>query len=189
MSLDLIDIRDLVGHPGTSKTHRLSGTVEALGTELAKVPEDLPIQGDLLLESVVEGILVSGAVEGTLQLSCARCLKVFEQPFNVAVVERFVDEPEPDADDYPLSEGELDPEQMVRDVVGVELPFSPLCKPDCLGLCATCGGDKNLGECPGHEQIDPRWDGLEHLLDQFEHEEGSRTDGSSKEETEQDSRR
>ena len=170
MTLDLIDVRDLVGHPGTSKTQSLRGTVEALGTELARVPEDLPIGGDLLLESVVEGILVSGAVEGVLQLHCARCLKEFEQVFSVPVYELFVSEPDPDADDYPLDpDGELDPEQMVRDVVGVELPFSPLCKPDCLGLCATCGGDKNLGECPGHQQIDPRWDGLEQLFKQTEH--------------------
>ena len=169
MTLDLIDVRDLVGHPGTSKTQRLEGTVESLGTELARVPDDLPIVGDLLLESIVEGILVSGAVGGVLQLHCARCLKEFEQPFNVPVFERFVSEPDPDADDYPLdADGELNPEQMVRDVVGVELPFSPLCKPDCLGLCATCGGDKNLGECPGHAQIDPRWDGLEQLLEQMD---------------------
>jgi uncharacterized protein len=169
MTLELIDVRDLVGHPGASKTQSLMGTMEALGTELARVPEDLPIGGDLLLESVVEGILVSGAVEGILQLLCARCLKEFEQPFSVPVYERFVSEPDPDADDYPLDpDGELNPEQMVRDAVGVELPFSPLCKPDCLGLCATCGGDKNLGECPGHKQVDPRWDGLEQLLEQMD---------------------
>jgi uncharacterized protein len=169
MTLDLIDVRDLVGHPGMSKTQSLTGTVEALGTELARVPEDLPIEGDLLLESIVEGILVSGAVQGILQLHCARCLKEFEQPFSVPVYERFVSEPDPDADDYPLEpDGELNPEQMIRDVVGVELPFSPLCRPDCLGLCATCGGDKNLGECPGHQQIDPRWDGLEHVLGQLD---------------------
>ena len=169
MTLDLIDVRDLVGHPGASKTQSLRGTVEALGTELARVPEDLPIGGLLLLESVVEGILVSGAVEGVLQLHCARCLKEFEQVFSVPIYELFVSEPDPDADDYPLDpDGELDPEQMVRDVVGVELPFSPLCKPDCLGLCASCGGDKNLGECHGHQQIDPRWDGLEQLFKQTE---------------------
>jgi DUF177 domain-containing protein len=169
MSLDLIDVRDLVGHPGASKTRQISGTVEDLGTELARVPGDRPLAGDLLLESVIEGILVSGAVEGILQLRCARCLKEFDQPFSVPVHERFVSEPDPDADDYPLDpDGELNPEQMVRDAVGVELPFSPLCKPDCLGLCATCGGDKNLGECPGHEQIDPRWDGLEQLLEQMD---------------------
>jgi uncharacterized protein len=54
---------------------------------------------------------------------------------------------------------------MVRDAVVLEMPFSPLCRPDCLGLCEVCGGDRNLGECPGHETTDPRWAALEVLLD------------------------
>ena len=60
--------------------------------------------------------------------------------------------------------GELDPDQMIRDAVGVELPFSPLCRSDCLGLCEVCGGDRNLGECPGHDAIDPRFAILSDLL-------------------------
>jgi uncharacterized protein len=54
---------------------------------------------------------------------------------------------------------------MVRDAVVLEMPFSPLCRPDCLGLCPLCGGDRNLGECPGHEESDPRWAGLGALVD------------------------
>jgi hypothetical protein len=35
-------------------------------------------------------------------------------------------------------------------------------------LCSRCGGDLNLGECTCTEpEIDPRWDGLEALLDQL----------------------
>jgi uncharacterized protein len=53
---------------------------------------------------------------------------------------------------------------MVRDAVVLEMPFSPLHTPDCKGLCPICGGDRNLGECPGHEESDPRWAALA-LLD------------------------
>ena len=113
---------------------------------------------DLLLESVIEGIVVSGRVGGTWRLRCARCLTEFDQPFEVRVSELFVRSPDDDADAYPLGpDGELDPDQMVRDAVGVEMPFSPLCRPDCKGLCEVCGGDRNLGECPGHEDVDPRF--------------------------------
>jgi len=158
MSLAAIDVRDLVGHPGASREETIRGTVEDLATELARVPEDVPIQGELLLESVVEGILVSGRVRGTWTMRCARCLVEFDGTFDVALHELFVDRPVADADDYPLDpETGLDPDQMVRDVVGVEMPFSPLCRPDCQGLCEVCGGDRNLGECPGHEQTDPRF--------------------------------
>lgn len=170
MTLAPIDVRDLAGHPGASKRVSVDGTLEGLGTEVASVPDDAPLHADLLLESVVEGILVSGRVSGTFHLRCARCLDELDRPFAVDVTEMFVPDPDDEADDYPLDpEGSLDPGQMVRDTVGVELPFSPLCRPDCQGLCPVCGGNRNLGECPGdHPATDPRWAELETLLEQME---------------------
>lgn len=170
MSLSTLDVRDLVGHPGVSREATILGTLQGLGTEVAAVPEDAPVRGDVLLESIVEGILVSGRLVGTWHLRCARCLKEFDAPFAIDVTELFVAEPDEEADEYPLDpEGFLEPEQMVRDAVGVELPFSPLCTPGCLGLCPVCGGDRNLGECPGeHPQSDPRWAELETLFQQMD---------------------
>jgi DUF177 domain-containing protein len=161
-----IDVRDLLGHPGASKVERLRETIGDLGTELARVPEDMPVEGELLLESVLEGILATGRLSGTMSLRCARCLKEFTRDFDVEVAgELFTPRPAEDADDYPLDPGgELDPEQLVRDAVGLELPFSPLCTPGCQGLCTVCGGDRNLGECPGHEETDPRWADLATLF-------------------------
>jgi uncharacterized protein len=162
--IEPIDVSDLLGHPGSSRQHRAAWPVDGLGTELAQVRDEAPVEADLLLESLVEGILVSGTLRGTLALRCARCLTGFEEPCRVEVHELFVIEPEPDTDDYPLDpEGLLDPDQMVRDAIGIELPFSPLCRPDCEGLCPVCGGDRNLGECPGHVEVDPRWAALEQL--------------------------
>lgn len=158
MTLATIDVHDLVGHPGASREETVRGTVEGLQTELVGVPEDTPVMADLLLESVVEGILVTGHVVGTWHLRCARCLLEFDEAFDVALHELFVPHPDEDADDYPLDpETGIDPDQMIRDVVGVEMPFSPLHDPDCLGLCEICGGNRNLGECPGHEEPDPRF--------------------------------
>jgi DUF177 domain-containing protein len=176
MTLPPIDVTDLMGRPGASRIHALHGTLEGLGTEVAVVPEDAPIEGDLLLESVVEGVLVTGRLSGTRHLVCARCLKEFDEPFAVSLAEMFIPEPEEEGDEYPMDPaGFLDPEQMVRDAVGVELPFSPLCKPDCLGLCPVCGGDRNLGQdeggCEGEHAVpDPRWAELETLLEQMENQ-------------------
>jgi len=165
-----IDVRDLLGRPGASKVQPLHDTIADLGTELARVPDDVPVDGELVLESVLEGILASGHVAGTMSLRCARCLKEFSRGFDVRVAgELFTTRPAEGSDDYPLDPGgELDPEQLVRDAVGLELPFSPLCTPGCLGLCPVCGGDRNLGECPGHEEVDPRWSGLDELLVAFD---------------------
>jgi uncharacterized protein len=165
MSIATIDVRDLLGHPGASRAQSLHGTLEGLATEVARVPDDVPIEADLLLESVVEGIVVSGRLSGTFRLSCARCLTEFEAPFDVAVHEVFMAEPDEDAGDYVLDpELGIEPGQMIRDVVGVQMPFSPLCRPDCRGLCEVCGGNRNLGECPGHDEVDPRFAVLSHLF-------------------------
>jgi uncharacterized protein len=171
MAIDRIDVHDLLGHPGASRRHDLLGTLEDLATELVAVPDDAPLGGSLLLESVVEGILVSGSIAGTWTLRCARCLTEWTEPFSVDVQELFTSaeqarDPDDDLDEdtYTLQEDQIDPEQMIRDAVGVEMPFAPLCRADCQGLCEICGGNRNLGECPGHAPIDPRFAVLADLL-------------------------
>jgi uncharacterized protein len=160
-----LDVRDLVGHPGTSRLVRVDEPVEGLELELSRVPGDHPIEAELLLESVVEGILVTGPLHGAMRFSCARCLKTFEQPFALEVSELFAPHAAEDDDEYPLGpEGAIDIEPMVRDAVLLSMPFSPLCKPDCAGLCPRCGGDRNLGECTcGPELADERWSVLNEI--------------------------
>ena len=65
----------------------------------------------------------------------------------------------------------VDLEQPIVDAIGLALPFSPLCGPDCAGLCPQCGVPLATAE-PGHhhEQIDPRWAKLSGLLDEDAHE-------------------
>ena len=161
-----IDVRDLLDHPGASRTAHVDEPVPGLQLELAAVPEDAPIRGELLLESVAEGILVSGPISGRLAQSCARCLKDFEVDLDVDVQELFTPDAGPDGEEYPLSpEGFIDIEPMVRDAVLLAMPFSPLCRPDCLGLCERCGGDRNLGECTcAPRTADPRWAALDNLF-------------------------
>ena len=46
------------------------------------------------------------------------------------------------------------------------LPFQPVCRPDCEGLCADCG--VRLEDVPAghaHERLDPRWAALADLVD------------------------
>lgn len=161
-----IDVRDLLEHPGSSKTVRVDEPVPGLSTELVEVSKEEPLEGDLTLESVVEGIYVTGSVAGRMSFRCARCLKAFERDFEIPLQEMVVRDPGPD-DDYALEPDlHLDPEPMVRDAVVLAMPFSPLCKPDCLGLCERCGGDRNLGECSCAPQIDPRWAALERFTEE-----------------------
>jgi uncharacterized protein len=162
-----VDVRDLVGRPGSSRELRLEQPIEGgMAIELAAVPADRPVQAELLLESVVEGILASGSVSGEMDLSCARCLRPIGHGFELAVSEMFVEpeRAEPD-EDYLLPEtGVIDIEPMLRDAVVLSMPFSPLCRPDCKGLCPRCGGDRNLDECRCEPELaDERWDVLSRI--------------------------
>jgi uncharacterized protein len=160
-----VDVRDLVGHPGTSRNVRVDEPVAGLALELAVVPDDAPIEADLLLESVVEGILVSGPLRGSMRFRCARCLKTFERPFDLEVSELFAAEVVAEGEEYELApEGAIDLEPLVRDAVMLAMPFSPLCRPDCAGLCERCGGDRNLGECTCPPAVaDERWSVLNEI--------------------------
>ncbi len=66
----------LVGRrPGTM--HELTREVGApseFGTEVMRVEEGQPLTLDLRMESVVEGVLVTGSVRGTATGACVRCL-------------------------------------------------------------------------------------------------------------------
>jgi uncharacterized protein len=169
MALARINVHDLLGRPGATRRPDVLGTIEGLATELVAVPDDAPIGGSLLLESLIEGISVTGAIGGSWNVRCARCLTEWTQPFSVEVNELYVPagtvDPDDDEDDrYELVDESIDVDQLVRDAVGVEMPFAPLCRPDCKGLCPICGGNRNEGECPGHEAIDPRFAVLADLL-------------------------
>jgi len=157
-----VDVRDLVGHPGSSRSARIHQPVAGMAIELARVPDDRPVDAELLLESVIEGIYVSGDISGSMDLSCAGCLKPIEQPFVVGVHELFAAPGAADPDEgYGLSpEGVIDIEPMLRDAVVLTMPFSPRCSTGCRGLCERCGGDRNLGECSCGPETDPRWSAL-----------------------------
>jgi uncharacterized protein len=156
----VIDVRDLIEHPGASRSVRVSEPIPGLGTELASVPEDRRVEAVLLFESVVEGVLVSGPVTGAMVLSCARCLKRSRSDFRLDVQELFSPSATDLDDEYPLGDGSVDLEPMIRDAVLLSMPFAPLCRTDCQGLCERCGGDRNLGECTCEPEMDPRWQPL-----------------------------
>ena len=58
----------------------------------------------------------------------------------------------------------VDADALAREVLVLGLPLAPLCRPDCAGLCQTCGADLNLGDC-GCPPVDadPRWAALDAL--------------------------
>jgi len=164
----VLDTRQLGRGAGSQRQYRREVPAPAqLGLDMIRVPEGSLLTIDVRIESVTEGVLATGTVTGLLTGECGRCLTGFTDDLAVDFVELFaypnsVTEETTDAEEIPRLEGaHLDLEPVVRDAVVLSLPLTPLCRPDCGGLCVECG--EPLDELPEghtHTQLDPRWAAL-----------------------------
>ena len=166
----VLDTHELGRRPGSQRKLSFSaGAPAELGIEILGVPEGSSIDIDLRLEAVMEGVLVTGTAQAGLVGECARCLETIEDTIQVDLQELFVyDDPGHTArgddldDEVSRLEGDLiDLEPLLRDAVVLALPFQPLCRDDCPGLCTECGA--RLADDPDHrhgEPVDPRWAAL-----------------------------
>jgi uncharacterized protein len=178
----VLDTRELGRRPGSQREVSLTVPAPAdLGIEVLRVAEGAPVDLDLRLEAVMEGVLVTGTAVAALDGECARCLEPISDDIEVTFQELFVyddrRDQEPSEEDDEVSKLEddlLDLEPLLRDAVVLALPFQPLCEDDCPGLCAECGA--RLADDPDHAHeaaIDPRWTALAQIE--------PRTDSSSPE--------
>lgn len=117
--------------------------------ELSRVDPVSPLRARLVLEGTSGGIVARGRVEVVARLACRRCLAEWVEPLEVDVLEVLGTDPE---SEYRLHGDQADLDPPLRDAVLLALPLRPLCRPDCLGLCAVCGADLNTGSCPGHDE-------------------------------------
>ena len=136
---------------------------EILGAGLAIVPKGADIRLSLRLESVHEGIYVSGGLKTEAQAECSRCLEPLTVPVQVDIQELFAYSSQSDEDLEVINE-HVDLEQVLIDSVVLNLPFQPVCSKDCLGLCSECGIRLDENTEHSHEKpVDPRFSALQGL--------------------------
>lgn len=154
--------------------------------EFLLAPEEIELEQEnvKLIENVkIIGELTKGIVrvdaEGTIrtkaEIECTRCIqpieKEFEIPFKASFIapEHFTEAKEAELNDEDLDvsvyeDDKIDLTELVREQIILNLPEQIFCKDDCKGLCAKCGGNRNLIDCKCEEkEIDPRWAALKNL--------------------------
>jgi uncharacterized protein len=166
-----VDISRLGRRPGAMVTLRETvPSPSRIGLDMIAIDGGAPLELDLQVQSVSEGVLVTGTVDAPTVGECSRCLTPVTGRVQVRLTELFA---YPDSTTEATTEEDevghvvddtIDLEQPVVDAVGLELPFAPLCSPDCPGLCPECG--VALAAEPGHhhDRIDPRWSKLAEML-------------------------
>ncbi len=171
----VLDSRELGRRAGSMKVMQFTVAAPAdLGVALVVVPTGSDVEFDIRLESVMDGVLVTGTALVTVAGECSRCLEPLAFDTEVDIQELFT-YPETDSrgreipgsnsdDDLPQLEGDyFDLEPTLRDAVVLALPLVPLCQPDCQGLCSLCGVNLNDEPDHVHEVVDARWAALADL--------------------------
>jgi uncharacterized protein len=175
----VFDTHELGRRPGSMrKVSRSLPAPEGLGIEVIGVPVGSAVELDLRLESVVEGVLVTGTVEADLKGECVRCLEPIEQELEADFQELYYypesadrfggtskasDDDDEDEEASRLEGDLFDLEPVLRDAVVLALPLQPVCQEDCLGLCSECGARLTDDPDHHHEAVDPRWAALQGL--------------------------
>jgi uncharacterized protein len=178
----VVNIARLGRRPGSMfAMHDTVGSPARIGLEMIGIAPGAPLDLDLRVESVSEGVLVSGTLSAPITGECARCLTPFTERIDVDLTALFA---YPDSLTEATTEEDevgrvvndfVDLRQPIVDAVGLELPFSPVCRTDCPGLCPKCGVALATAEPDHHhDDIDPRWAKLATML-------GSDQDGAADE--------
>ncbi|MFD4599714.1 YceD family protein [Streptomyces sp. NPDC058464] len=187
----VFDTHELGRRPGALQ--RLTRTIDApedFGIKgVIGVPQGAPVELELRLESVMEGVLVTGTARAQAEGECVRCLEPVEQELEADFQELFSypdaddrgrviaepgDDAEDDEDRFFIEDGLFDLEPVLRDAVVLALPMQPVCQDDCLGLCSECGARLTDDPDHHHDAVDIRWAALQGLA-------GSMKDGEKDE--------
>lgn len=174
----VLDTRELGRRPGSMRPVQRTVLAPAgLGlVDLIGVPVGADLELDLRLESVMDGVLVSGTATAPVAGECGRCLEPVSDTLTVKLQELFL-YPETSTDhdredEVAQLEGDfLDLTSTLRDAVVLALPITPLCREDCEGLCAMCGERlEDLPDDHAHVATDARWGALAGMLTQTDQE-------------------
>ncbi|MBN2983544.1 MULTISPECIES: YceD family protein [Cohnella] len=155
---------------------RLSESFDAAKTveNLRDVKPLSPVSAELTAEYANGMIEVSGHLDCRLQLACSRCLDPIEYDCRVSFRESFkivskemAERGEQDDEDFvPIYGDSLELRPYVEEELLLHLPYAPLCREDCKGLCSECGHNLNHGTCGcNREKIDPRLAALKDWYD------------------------
>jgi uncharacterized protein len=144
-------------------------------------------EADLDLYADGTHVFAAGAFRGEVTVACSRCVEPVKLPIDEKLRVTFMPRhelPADDDDEEPAGKGEVedgaevteedldlfpydgeavDLEPLFREQFVLAVPFAPLCREDCKGLCPQCGIDRNTGTCSCEPPIDPRLAGLKGL--------------------------
>ncbi|HDQ40409.1 MAG TPA: DUF177 domain-containing protein [Desulfonatronum sp.] len=122
-----------------------------------------PLAAKLLAQPHQEGCLISGTLQGSLFMPCARCAEELEQSIDgeFQEFEPFPGTNPSDEEAWWIVRREgllfLDAAGFLWEQLLLALPVKVLCSPQCRGICVVCGANRNHVSCRcANQTSDPR---------------------------------
>ncbi len=114
-----------------------------------------------------QGLVVRANFSAETMLTCVRCLTDFDHELDWSFTELYAFDKRSETDSGLIlpEDAHIDLAILLREYALLEIPISPVCKPDCKGLCPECGENLNERDC-GHrpEQSNSPFAKLKDLL-------------------------
>ncbi|HET8931107.1 MAG TPA: DUF177 domain-containing protein [Acidimicrobiales bacterium] len=157
-------VRELLHEPGFQRHDEGAFALEPAGLTSAALRDDTEVTYALTLEARGNRVTVRGAARGEWAGPCRRCLEVTDGDVTAEIDEIFETRHAP-GETWPITDGLIDLEPVIREALLLELPLAPLCREDCAGpdpdrYPTEPVGDNEVDEQPPR---DPRWAALDDL--------------------------
>jgi uncharacterized protein len=126
------------------------------------------LTGTVRVTRTTQGLLVQVRMHAKVTLECVRCLSDCWQPLDIDLADLYAFSQKTISESGLIlpEDGKIDLGPVIRDEMWLAFPISPLCDPDCLGLCPICGGNLNESVCQHEEDlVDPRLEILKSFLE------------------------
>jgi len=119
------------------------------GLRLANDLELSDFRGAVRITRTPQGMLVQADFRGNVNAECVRCLAGFLQPIQTVFNELYAFKTNAITESSLIlpEDNNIDLAPLAREYLLLEIPISPVCKPDCKGLCPVCGEDLNVRIC------------------------------------------
>jgi len=156
-----VNLRHLEAH-----NIRLEGTLPVEELDIDPLDEviqvRLPLEHDLEVQKLEDGLLVQGRLRLLLDCQCVRCLKPFQHHLALENWTRHL--PLQGEDRVPVTSDRVDLTPFVREDILLEFPRHPLCDPECRGLPGTSVGLASKIVGTGKSEVgSPAWAELNKL--------------------------
>ena len=156
-----LGIAELRRRPGNRYVVQRQVPVGEIATSTASIPAPHEVEVDLVLESLSDGLTVSGTISVPWEGECRRCLEPTHGVATAEVLEVFKDRPD-EGDTHAIDGDHVDLGPVVHDLSVMALPLAPLCREDCAGP-APSEFPVATGSDPAEPPADPRWAALSEL--------------------------